>query len=334
MQQMLYDLINDYEGTLSEDSAKQYIPMLKNYFVPYLMDNFSCSNLKSLFCEEITRNGIIQAAVYYVKTNENITSKSRLIYYLNALDSIYSSILFEKYPNPNIRNIYPFTNLLDDVIKILKNDDIVLNEIEQNPPIDDEQYLFLINSLENKIDTIKAKQESIIIKLYLLYGLSSDKIGDLKVSDYSSDRNTLKIKCSIRSDISVFVELPYNLSNELNTYIKEKKFSENNKYLFSTSNGKRVNSNFISEYLKKVREKYYNTREEISKNQFTPTGLQKYAIINMIEEGMNQSVIMDFTGQKENIFNDCQNIIDERKKLNRNRYINHMIRGISVYDDM
>lgn len=49
---------------------------------------------------------------------------------------------------------------------------------------------------------------------------------------------------------------------------------------------------------------------------------------------MNQSVILDFTGQKENIFNDCQNIIDERKKLNRNRYINHMIRGISVYDDM
>lgn len=253
MQQMLYDLINDYEGTLSVDSAKQYIPMLKNYFVPYLMDNFSCSNLKSLFCEEITRNSIIQAAVYYVKTNE----------------------------------------------------------IEQNPPIDDEQYLFLINSLENKIDIIKAKQESIIIKLYLLYGLSSDKIGDLKVSDYSSDRNTLKIKCSIRSDISVFVELPYNLSNEINTYIKEKKFSENNKYLFSTSNGKRVNSNFISEYLKKVREKYFNTREEISKNQFTPTGLQKYAIIYMIEEGMNQSVIMDFIGQKENIFNDCQNIIDE-----------------------
>ena len=29
-------------------------------------------------------------------------------------------------------------------------------------------------------------------------------------------------------------------------------------------------------------------------NQFTPTGLQKYAIIKMIEEGMNQSIIMDF----------------------------------------
>lgn len=139
MQQMLYDLIKDYEDTLSVDSAKQYIPMLKNYFVPYLLENFQCSNLKALFCEEITRNGIIMAAVYYVKTNENITSKSRLIYYLNALDSIYSSILFEKYPNPNIRNIYPFTNLLDDVIKILKKDNIVLNEIERNPPIDDDQ---------------------------------------------------------------------------------------------------------------------------------------------------------------------------------------------------
>ena len=54
----------------------------------------------------------------------------------------------------------------------------------------------------------------------------------------------------------------------------------------------------------------------------------------MIEGGMNQSIIMDFTGQGSDIFSDCQNIVDERKHLNRNRYINHMIRGIVSYDDM
>ena len=54
----------------------------------------------------------------------------------------------------------------------------------------------------------------------------------------------------------------------------------------------------------------------------------------MIESGLNQAVIMDLTGQGIDVFSDCQNIVDNRNGFSRNRYINHMIRGINTYDDM
>ncbi len=46
------------------------------------------------------------------------------------------------------------------------------------------------------------------------------------------------------------------------------------------------------------------------------------------------AVIMDLTGQGIDVFSDCQNIVDNRNGFSRNRYINHMIRGIDTYDDM
>ena len=46
------------------------------------------------------------------------------------------------------------------------------------------------------------------------------------------------------------------------------------------------------------------------------------------------AVIMDLTGQGIDVFSDCQNIVDNRNGFSRNRYINHMGRGIDTYDDM
>ncbi len=333
MQIKLNDLIDEYANKISDEQVKQYVPMLKNYFVPYIIKNYSCNNLKSLFCEEITRNGIIQAGVYYVMHNENVSAKSRLLYFLNALDSFYSNLLFEVYPNPNIRGIHPFTNLQKEVVDILMENGIHLNDKKQYPPIDDEQYTFLMDLMKKKSDSLISKQKNIIIKLYLLYGLSADKLSKLRVLDYSSERNVLKIPCSVRKDIIIYLELPYGLSKEICIYISERGLDDND-FLFLTENGNVITSNYIDDYLKNIRKSYYEGVRPMPENQFTPTGLQKYAIINMIEEGMNQSIIMDFTGQGSDIFNDCQNIVDENKHLNRNRYINHMIRGIVSYDDM
>ncbi len=333
MQASLNDLIDKYAHKISEKQAIQYVPMLKNYFVPYIIDNYSCNNLKSLFCEEITRNGIIQSGVYYVMHNENVSAKSRLIYFLNALDGFFYNSLFEIFPNPNIRGIYPFTSLQDEIVKILNKKGIYLYDKKQNPPIDDEQYIFLMDTIKNKNDSVISKQKNIIIKLYLLYGLSADKLSKVLVSKYSSERNVLMIPCSVRTDVIIHIELPYGLSKEISTYISERGLSDDD-FLFLTEKGKEVNSNYINDYLKSIQKAYYKDVQPMSENQFTPTGLQKYAIIKMIEEGMNQSIIMDFTGQGPDIFSDCQNIVDERKHLNRNRYINHMIRGIASYDDM
>ncbi len=82
---------------------------------------------------------------------------------------------------------------------------------KQNPPIDDEQYIFLMDTIKNKNDSFISKQKNIIIKLYLLYGLSADKLSKVLVSKYSSERNVLMIPCSVRTDIIIHSNFPHQL---------------------------------------------------------------------------------------------------------------------------
>lgn len=334
MNEALIQLIYEYEKYLSFEAAKQYISMLKNYFAPFLMQKYNCNSLKALFCEEITRKGIIEAITYYVIENENISSKSRLLYYVYCLDGFYSKIIFKKFPNPNIKDIYPFTNLITEVLEILKGKGIVLNEKESCSPIDEEQYSFLMKELKDKSASLKSRQEIIITKLWLLYGITAKKISEITVGDYNFERNTLNVRGTKRKDIKITLELPFLLSKEIMEYINIRGLKGTNEMLFSSSSGKVISSNFLNDFLRIIREKYCVENDNFFQNQFTPTGLQKYAIIKMIESGMNQAVIMDLTGQGIDVFSDCQNIVDNRNGFSRNRYINHMIRGIDTYDDM
>ncbi|NLZ73124.1 MAG: hypothetical protein GX905_04815 [Bacteroidales bacterium] len=168
----------------------------------------------------------------------------------------------------------------------------------------------------------------------MLYGISPDKFETLKIDSYFPDRKILRIPCSIRKDLHIDLELPYILSIEITNYLSER-LNRGSKLLFTKRTSSKIDSSFLKDVLNKIRisydEKYKNSGFN---NSFTPTGLQKYAIIKMIETGMNQSLIIDFTGQNQDIFNDCQTIVDEYKKLNRNRYINHMLRGIDTYDKL
>lgn len=336
MEKELLILLDRYGKELSKDTAKQYISILRDYFIPYIIENYQCNNLKSLFCDEITKNGIIQSAIYFVKHNENIKYKARLSFFLNALSTLFTKIIFEEYPNPNIRKIHPFTNLMDEICNSLSCDGIELYDSEQYPCITDEQFQYIIQYLKRKSNqSLKSMQEHIIIKLYLLYGISPDKIANLPLDSYSSEKNTLQVPCSNRKSIVINLELPYELSIEINKFIAKRK-DISSTFLFTTLTGKQINYSYLNNFFDNLKNDFNNSHpEELNisrKNPFTPTGLQKYAIVKMIESGMNQSIIMDFTDQKEYIFNDCQNIVDEKKGLNRNRYINHMIRGIDTYD--
>lgn len=165
-----------------------------------------------------------------------------------------------------------------------------------------------------------------------MYGISSDKIEALQINSFCSNKKVIEIPCSIRKDLHINIELPYTLAIQISDY-KDKISNSQTTTIFRKETDKKINSSFLSTILKKIKYSYYEKQEvDNSLNPFTPTGLQKYAIIKMIEAGINQSIIMDFTGQSQDIFNDCQFIVDENKQLNRNRYINHMIRGISTYD--
>ncbi len=337
MKNKLYSLINEFGSHLTKDEFNMYIPKLRDYLIPYIMENKSTdNNVDRLFKDEFTRSDIIKATMYYVMNNENVESISAIDDYLISLNRLFDELLFESFPNPTLMKFKPFTVLSNDVQEKLTNDGVELREREVNPSIDKEQFDFIINYLKtSNSKKIKPLQVKIIIKLFILYGFSHDTISQLLISDYNDKQKTLKIEYKRVVKRSVYLELPYTLSEDIDTYIalRKSKRDLDSKLLFVTGNNTQIKHAYITYKLAEIKKKYIaSSSNYLEKNQFTPTGIQKYAIIQMILNGMNQSIVMDFTGQQEDIYNDCQAEVNTTKELDRNRYINHMIRGISTYD--
>ena len=90
--------------------------------------------------------------------------------------------------------------------------------------------------------------------------------------------------------------------------------------MLAKNSNTQIDPSFVKDTLDVIREEY----EEIfgkddGVNQFTVTGIQKFAIVQMILAGMNQAVIKEFTGQGDDILEDCQRKVNVEKKIDINR---------------
>lgn len=341
MKDKLLSLINEFGQTLSTSEYNQYIFKLRDYLVPYIIENkHNESVVDRIFKDEFTRNDIINATIFYVKENQNVDSLSAIDDFLIAVNRLFDELLFERFPNPTLMKFKPFSSLSNEIQEKLSKEGIILKEREVFPAIDNNQFKFIIQYLNNSCKLGKRDKiirVKIIIKLMLLYGFSHDLLAELKISNYNKDKRTLDIEYNRIGKRYIQIELPYSLAKEFDNYLDLRAVDTKDDYLFINNNNNRISNSFITDTLNNIKDEYYNENIaglKYDRNQFTPTGLQKYAIIQMILAGMNQSIIMDFTWQKEDIYNDCQNEVNRIKELNRNRYINHTIRGIASYDDI
>lgn len=170
-----------------------------------------------------------------------------------------------------------------------------------------------------------------------MYGFSFDRIINLKKSDYSLEHRILEIVYKDIPRRSLKLEVSYSLHKEFETYLEilNQADFESDRFFLNTR-GNPITHEFTSDYLKEIRNEYFsnNELEKELRNPFTPTGLAKFAIIRMILDGVNQSVISDLTDFKADVLSDCQDIVNEIKELNRNRYVNHMIRGLQTFDEL
>lgn len=339
MNSELFKLITlDFGKSLTTFEYNQYIPKLRDYFIGFIIERKSyCNNIETLFKDEFTRNDLVMSTVYYILNNQNVESKSAIDDFLIAINRFFDETVFNIYPNITLSRLKPFVSLAAEVEAELKRTNVQLKEREADPPINDQQFEFIINYIE-KYDTnrIRSYQAKVVTKLLLLYGLSFARIAKMKLSDYNSLKRTLKINYQRSIERSIILEISYPLAKDFDDYLNARKQDVNLKsqLLFVTETNNKITNSVTQDLLSSIKDKYdeYMGITIQGKNPFTQTGLQKYAIINMILDGMNQSVIIDLTGFKEDVFNDCQNIVDETKKLDRNRYINHMIRGIKTFD--
>ncbi|WP_276322061.1 tyrosine-type recombinase/integrase [Paenibacillus thalictri] len=185
---------------------------------------------------------------------------------------------------------------------------------------------------ERSKDTFVSVQVKLIVKLLLLYGFKFNRIIELSLDAFDPEKRTLEISFKNGHNKQVFLELPYSLYKDMKThYDIRTSYKSGNSNLFITRAGSLITNAFISDFLNKARTSYFSgsKQDEYLKNPFTPTGLAKYAITNMILQGMDQSTIVHITGVENDIYQDCK---DQISYEDYNRMINHNFRGIKTFD--
>ncbi len=336
MKEELISLINEFGNLLTQSEFNQYIPKLKKYFVQFILETKPTEpSLENLFIE-FRRSDIIDATIYYLKTNENVESLSAIDDNLIALNRLFIELVFNRYHNPTLEASRPFTELYNEVKTRIIQEGIDLKQREVDPAVDTDQYKFIVEYLKHlHRENLKSRQIKIIIKLLLLYGFSFDRLSGFLISDYNPTQRILEVKYEKSLHRKITIELPYTVDFEIKEYLQRRPNTNDGDLLFITQNNTKIKHAFIKDILDKIKNSFVEKEGELEgKNPFTSTGLQKYAIINMILKGMNQSIITDLTGQQKNIYDDCQNKVNDVKELNRNRYVNYKIRGIDTYDDI
>ncbi|MFC6330991.1 tyrosine-type recombinase/integrase [Paenibacillus septentrionalis] len=334
--QEIMNLVNNFGNGLTKSKYDMYIPKIRDYFVPYLIKKKSESDLENVLKYEITRNDIIQSTLYYIEKNTNVRSKSAIDDFLIVLNRFFDEEIYINYPNQNLISIRPFTSLSKEIEKIAESRGMHLNPRQSRPEINEDQANYIINHLMNdKEETFTKMQYKLLIQFYLLYGFSFDNIKRIEVTDYHLDERKLEITYQNQPKRLLQIEIPYKLHKYIEKYIEMRNnFNFSSSFLFVTTNGGQISYNFIKGYLDKIRSDYLilNPDEKEMINSFTQTGLAKYAIIKMIRKGVNQSIISDLTGFQIDTYIYCQQKVDELLELNRNRYVNHMLRDMSLYD--
>lgn len=145
---------------------------------------------------------------------------------------------------------------------------------------------------------------SLIVKFVLAYGLKNDTIRKMKITDYDENLN-----CIIINEYKV--RLPDGLAMQMKKYKEiRKRFLEKyeieSERLFFDNNDvdKKLDNTKMFTVLKKV---IGNVQAE---------EVAKYAIVQLLQNGVPDYIISDFTGYKKDIMEYCQNIIDKNSGMN------------------
>ncbi len=335
----LTEVINSFGSKLTEWQYNSYIPKLRDYFIEYVMENMKeVKNVETLFKHELTRSHLIKSTEFYIIRNENVKSKSAIDDFLIALNQLFELEINNRYYNQNLENIRPFMKLNTEIEEDLITQGINLKGKEPRPSINRNQFIFILERLAGIGESFTQLQIKIIIKLVLLYGLKPERIIDFNILDFKIDERVLNVKYNDNPNRYIKLELSNSLYKDLVEHSKLRANIIGDNNLFVKTKGKKITHSYLKNYLDIVRDDYYKKypHEKFGKaednNQFTFTGLAKYSVINMILDGMNQSIIMDLTGFEDDVFGYCQEEVNKIKAVSKDRYINSNIRGIETYD--
>lgn len=307
-----------------------------NSFEEYLGTiNMTESSTIQIYFQGITSDALIKSLEYYIVTN-GITSYSAANKYISAIKEYFLFLVQSEFlRNDELMAEFAFktTNPKSYRCKANKflesHSQILLNEVID--AFEDAKDLIaycddtmnniynLSLMITNQTDFNKFRS-ALIIKLTLLTGAVYRQLIKLKESDIDIQHCRLTLN-------GLTIHIPYNLIDQLTAYKKMRSDilmhnNKNTKEWFIEFSGDTISTTIstTSDYLIDI-----SGRGDIN-------GIVKFTIINMIREGINQSIIMKFTGAGSTIYDYCQEKVNDTMDLESSSYLDSRIRRIETFD--
>lgn len=333
--------IDKFLDTISESSSEIYktkIYIFHKFLVceKGINDKSYQSYLEAMKIEEVE-----ESLDFYIISNE-IKSESIAWHYISVVKRYFNFIY--KLGIQNINLIKSFGLLEDHSDSFQRKmrekifNDTRLEKREPKSELIWEEVEVLISECDQQIKEIVEENKvldynkspikyndlmsSIIIKLILFTGVPYRVVRDIRYDSINTVHNTIGIN-------EYYIHLPNNLSEQLSYYINARNKvldSEDIKSdnLFINADGSKlgVKTSIVADTLKA-----YMGRSDV-------TGIIKFAVIEMIKRGVNQSVIQDFTKVGGKIYSYCQQKVNENKNLSASRYLDSKLRNLEIFDLM
>lgn len=338
MQYDFKEVIDNFLERQEKDSAATYRKKIL-VFYDYVTGKKDATNINFVsILKNLNIDEIMDSVVYYVKENE-IKYISTTDIYISTIKSFFLHIAHEyNWINPFFEE-KKYSKEFSDKYKI-KMEELKLNAVKQVEPLKENEAKKLIVACDRRLEDINLTDlvngvnngvfsgyiSALISKMVLFYGLSNKSIVNLKYRDYDDVFRKITIN-------GFQVHLPDLLGKQLHEYIELRK-----EFLKSYKENELLFIDFANPSKSKMdnTKMFFILKEVIGTNQ--ATALAKYAIIQMIRANIPTNLIMEFTGYKKDIYNHCQEIVDEEKgiilKSEKNKVLDLALRQSRLCDYM
>ncbi len=220
-----------------------------------------------------------------------------------------------------------FSAQITDYINKLLNDKIIVYGVAEEP-ISDEEYIKLVEFCDNNLkfndieelfeynirnDNYTRYVNSLMLKFILAFGFKVNILYKLNINCINLSNNTIN-----HNGYSVY--FPDNLAKQVKSYIdiRSRLKSKSNK-LFIDYKGNSITSNYGIN----------NCIQTVTSNG-TTSKISKYIIMKMLQEGIPRIVIDEFTGNKKDILDYCQNKVYELSNLKKDVFLRSRMSSIDV----
>ena len=339
----LHDLIEEFMEVLMErigndpGTKKTYRSKIGDFY-DFILLKLKERDINYLyFLNTADKEVLLQSIEYYIRAG-NVKSRATVDIYYSVIGNFYN-FLFDKYGKTNdyfqtVEKKAEFKEAYERKIQELN-----LLESDQQEPIQAEVAKNILRECDIIIDNIDNEKllekkkgvysnyiSALIVKLVLFYGLKNDAIRKLKIKDYNDQLNDLVIN-------HYRVHLPDGLAMQMKKYKKMRK-----EYL--QKYGLESERLFFDDF--NVNKELDNTKMFILLKKITGNmqagAVAKYAIIQLLGEGVPAYIISNFTDYKGEVLDYCQERIDEDRGLfslnEKSRILDSALRKSELFDDM